>query len=320
MLIFIFFFFSGFFSIATASTAQHCSAFPYFQPKNGPLALMNCDFHLAYEQQVTKIIKTFGAKGGRPVIINLGGKLLFKYNGTTYTVNISQEPYHYLKAILHAVFSIYLILDRRNSHITNETKNKFQKINKHLNDLKISSLPISGDQQLTIKKLIIITKNFFLKILVQNYYTKDEEEGYFTKIRPLILIIIKDAAAVEIGLLDKAVNCWLAMLSPTEKQRLVIVVATAHQARAQEISLQYFAQKFHLHYGAGATDEKKLIVLEGSFDEHSALALLARHYIDRQAAKCIFNDATRLQRDLLADAATEILQKWKFTKQDKAKQ
>jgi hypothetical protein len=45
------------------------------------------------------------------------------------------------------------------------------------------------------------------------------------------------------------------------------------------------------------------VSLEGATDEASAEALLARHYVDRAAAQVLFADPSRLQRDLLADAA-----------------
>ena len=53
--------------------------------------------------------------------------------------------------------------------------------------------------------------------------------------------------------------------------------------------------------------EDGLIALEGHVDESAALSLLARHYVDREAAFLTFGDPTRLQRDALGDAGAEYL-------------
>ena len=49
------------------------------------------------------------------------------------------------------------------------------------------------------------------------------------------------------------------------------------------------------------------LLLPGHVDESAALSLLARHYVDRDAAFLTFGDPTRLQRDALGDAGAQYL-------------
>ena len=137
-------------------------------------------------------------------------------------------------------------------------------------------------------------------------WTQDEMATDFQSLDPLINRVALIVSQIEIQALDTALTPWLAQMESTDKQRIGIVVATAHQARAKEISIQYFSKKFGHRVGE-VLHEKGMVVLEGKFDEISALNLLARHYLDREAGDILFHEPARLQRDLLADAATSLL-------------
>src|SRR4029450_4850371 len=90
-----------------------------------------------------------------------------------------------------------------------------------------------------------------------------------------------------------------AQVGREERPRLGVVVATSHQARAHNRVMQYFERKLGRPTGVGAQREDGLVSLEGAADEAAAEALLARHYIDREAAQVLFADPSRLQLDLL---------------------
>ncbi len=300
------------FSFANAAASpMTCPAFPFFYPKSGPLAAVNCDFHKEYERHVAQYIKTFGAIGGRPVILNLGGTLVLKYNGKTETVNITPiNPYHDLKAFLHSVFTIFIVLsdypdgklDVKTMQVLHQLYQDVSKAEKEIPALKLSQEPSKAAYTIASQ-----VKNFLNHLLTNEFYKKTDLLTFQTNILPSITMGAKLASKAELITLDNAVNHWLAKMDPKEQKQIGIVVAAAHQARADEISIQYFTKKFNKHVGEGARNEDGLIVLEGKFDEEAALMLLARHYLDRNAAAVMFNDPARLQRDLLADVAREVL-------------
>jgi len=296
--------------INTAHAESVCKAFPYFKPESGPLAYVNCDFHAEYEKRVVEMVNTFGAVGGRPVIMNLGGTLIFKYAGKTETVDINPMPLHDVKTYAHAAFSLYFTLAMsKPGSLSIETRNALIKMNSDL-DEAIKILPLLKLDQEAFQDSEALgnaTHAFLNKVISQNAYTSREIKNYFNHVRPMILASAKKAAAIELHELDKAVTRWTMLMTEKDKKQLGVVVATVHQARAKETSLQYFAKKFGFKYGEGALNENSIVVLEGKFDEDSALKLLARHYLDRDAAAMIFHEPARLQRDLLGDGAAEVL-------------
>ena len=296
------------FNTATAATTESCPAFPYFKPTTGPLAMVNCDFHTQYEARVKQISSTFGARGGRPVILNLGGTLLFKYNGKTETVDITPLAYHGLKTFSHGAFSIYLVLSQTTpGQLSTTIMDKLHTIRKNLKTAKqaIPTLELSEEAQTVLEKLASTSYDFLDTIITMQHCSANELDHYYTAVTPLIFQVVNLAGKIELQALDTAVNRWLASMTSDDKSKLGIVVATAHQARHDEISSRYFAKKFSFRYGIGAQHENGLVVLEGKFDEASALTLLARHYLDRDAGQVMFNNPDRLQRDMLGDVTIE---------------
>ena len=88
--------------------AHECPEFSFAQPEEGPLAALNCDFHHRYEERVAQTTALFGAVGGRPVILSLGGELRLKRNGGTETVDINPPSFDQIKAFSHALFAAVL--------------------------------------------------------------------------------------------------------------------------------------------------------------------------------------------------------------------
>ncbi len=298
------------FAVGNESIDLACPDFPYFRPKTGPIAVVNCDFHKAYEKRVEQIMRTLGAPGGRAVILNLGGNLVLKYNGKTETIDVTPNAYQDVKVFAHATMAVYLLLFQKNAgQLDPQIKLDLRALEQHVQQAAalIPSINISPKEKETVVQLATLTEDFLQGVLTKGDWTTAEVDAYFQQVKPLIFDTTKIALKLEIDALDKAINPWLADMSPEDQKKIGIVVATAHQARAREASLQYFARKFGQRFGEGASLEDGLVVLEEKFDETSALKLLARHYLDRSAATAIFNEPAKLQSDLLGDAAASLL-------------
>ena len=72
--------------------------------------------------------------------------------------------------------------------------------------------------------------------------------------------------------------------------------------RQQNLAVQYFAWLLS-EPGEG----KRIVYSESVWDEQKALGLLATHQIDGDIGAAFFDDDRRMHRDLLADAAKDIL-------------
>jgi hypothetical protein len=296
--------------VTTSARAHECPEFSFAQPEEGPLAALNCDFHKRYEDRIAQTIATFGAVGGRPVILSLSGKLLLKRNGGTEVVDINPPSFDQIKALAHSSFAVALALSQvPPGALRAELKEKLRVQRAHLDaalaELPNLSLPI--DAETPCRELVVLTRDFIDGVLMKGSWTQTELAAYHTQVMPLFLRTIDVAAAIELKMLDSVVSHWLVEMTREERARLGVVVATVHQARANHRVMQYFERKLGRPTGVGAQRENGLICLEGKFDEASAVALLARHYVDREAAQMILGDPSRLQRDLLADTAALLL-------------
>lgn len=292
----------------TIAAAVECPAFSRFKPTDGPLALMNCDFHTLYQKQVNEIISSLGAAGGRPVILNLGGTLTFKYNGTTEKARLLPDAAHGVKTFAHAVFAIYLALNTVPSGpLPDETKTTLTQIRTHIQAaLRIlPTLQLTAEEAATVSALGDDALAFLNGTLSNNQYTPASADRFYKKVYPSIHSTLQTVSDREWHTLDTLVTRWLRKLSPAERKKLGVVVTTVHQARANEISVAYFKKTFGFQTGEGAEHENGMVVMESGFTEDAALSLLARHYLDRKAAAVLFGDPERLQQDVLGPEPDE---------------
>jgi hypothetical protein len=120
----------------------------------------------------------------------------------------------------------------------------------------------------------------------------------------VLLQLTEEATRLELAALDRAANEALSDLASDEQQRLEIVVAGAHQARARSLPLQYFQRRL----GEEPGEERRIAYAEVATSPEEALTLVGTRQLDRTLAKAFFGDEKRLQRDVLGDAATRLLE------------
>ena len=83
----------------------------------------------------------------------------------------------------------------------------------------------------------------------------------------------------------------------------VIVIATDHQSRAEEVATQYFEHLFHERASEGALGESRIVILESSGPNDSAIQGMASHLYDQRLSVLLFDDPTFLQGDVLGKHA-----------------
>lgn len=294
-------FFVNFSNANIQSSGTICKNFPNISPKTGPLMQMNCDFNNLYAYRINMLKNSLGAPNGRPVILNLKGRLIFKYNGQTQVVNIIPDPYPQLKAFGHGVFSIFLLLSMHNSgELYKGNKVDLVRIVRTMEESKQSLREVAPAVMKDVNYIVRETKSFVSKVLAENSWRKEDLNKYYSKIKSKQKNIFKYAAMIEINALDRALNVWLVGIPKSEQAKIGIVVAVDHQSRAREITVNYFAKRFNKLICEGALCEDGLVVLEDKTDVNSALELLARHYLNQQAGGVIFGDVRRLQFDIFA--------------------
>lgn len=120
---------------------------------------------------------------------------------------------------------------------------------------------------------------------------------------PLLYRLTVHATEIHLDALDHAVNGELARLDARERSRLQVVVTGDHQARRRSLGMQYFAKRLPQGDPAG----ERVLYAEGVTDEKAALDLVALQRLDREVAEVFFGDPSRLQSDVLGEAAAEVL-------------
>lgn len=120
-------------------------------------------------------------------------------------------------------------------------------------------------------------------------------------VAPLLLANALDAVRAEVADIDAAMAAVRRALGTGELARLHVIVVGAHMAREGEVAMQYFEKLL------GQREGLRLVFAEGLWDEQSELQLLATHLVDASVGEGFFGDARRMHRDLLADAAAQVL-------------
>ncbi len=119
------------------------------------------------------------------------------------------------------------------------------------------------------------------------------------RIAPLLLSVASRTAEAQIAGLHEATGTIRANLGEANWNSAMIVVTGPSTAREGNLQFQYFARLL----GSDAVG-RRLLFAENIFDAEGALRLVGIHLIDRQVGEMFFGQGARMERDLLADAAT----------------
>jgi hypothetical protein len=135
-------------------------------------------------------------------------------------------------------------------------------------------------------------------------------DSFAAEVGPEIVRLTERATCEQIASLHTAVETALAELAQSQRQALQVVVVGDHQARSLSLGMQYFQRRF----GEADGSDKQVTYGENLTTENEALELVGTRRLDRTIARAFFGDETRLQRDVLGDAAAKCLNDMKLTR------
>jgi hypothetical protein len=122
---------------------------------------------------------------------------------------------------------------------------------------------------------------------------------------PTILDNVREAARAQLDGLHAVVQRWRGMMGESDWDRAKIVVLGVRQARVDNLQFAYFQRVL----GASAVNQR-LFYAEGLFTEQLGLDLLGTILLDRGVSTAFFGDESRMERDILGDAAAAYLDEW----------
>jgi hypothetical protein len=164
-----------------------------------------------------------------------------------------------------------------------------------------------SDRAAVTHDLLRITVDYIDGLLQSGHLDESELNAFAKQITPLFMDHTYIAAALELDTLHAQVSAWREMMGEAEWDKLHILLLSSHQARYREVSAQYFHRLLDEPESVGAQFESRIIHAESIWDDQAALKLLARHLVDSTASLSFFDNAHRLQQDLMSDAATAYL-------------
>ena len=278
-----------------AAAARDAAGVPVTPPA-GPLEHVNNAFRAAYKSARQEALAAAG-----PVVVVSGDDLVLIRTGKRTPVTVIPPLYHDLKAFSHIPLAAYLLTrlgfdaDRR------------AELMMFLNEVEAiqdvaEQRPLTAEQRRRQQTIVEETLRYLKDADLAGAVKPENRTAFARKLAPLVLANSADAARAQIDGLHKQMTAWRAELPPEEWKALKVVITGSQMPRKGNISVQYFA------WLLGEPGEgKRIVYSEGIFDEAKALNLLGTHRLDADVGATFFNDDRRMHRDLLSDAAREIL-------------
>lgn len=260
-----------------------CATAPDRVPPGDPLAVLNRTARAAHAEARARALANAG-----PVLIVGPARVTLLHGGSRHEFELHPQRYHDLKSIAHLALGLHALHFQ-----AAPDPGRLQE----LRDAATRALPALASRGLSTEQ---IERQREIVRLSLAFEGPAGLAAYERAVAPLLLANAMDAARAEIADLDAAVAATRLLLGP-EFARLCVVVPGAHMAREGELALQYFEQLL------GEREGLRLVFAEGLWHEAAQLELLGTHLLDASVGEGFFGDARRMHRDLLADAAAQLL-------------
>jgi hypothetical protein len=242
-----------------------------------------------------------------PVILIDGDNLVLLHNGKRREAKVVPDVYHTLKAVSHVPLAVYVMLvPLEDAPLDKECLEGLRAYRQRVvqAELSLKDRGLSEESLLRQHEIIRAALRFLDFALDKKQVTADELCKFTRDLGSKLLANAADAAHAELDGLDKQVRAWRATLTANEWKELHVVIMGSALPRQGNLATQYFA---HLLGEKG--EGRRIVYAESIFEEAPALNLLGTHLLDTRIGSAFFDDAERMHRDLLSDAAREYLKR-----------
>ena len=278
-------------------------------PSGDPFCAMNQAFLDTYGRERSAIVARLG-----PVIVQVGDRLILLRNGTRSEGRAVTPRYHEYKSVAHAPLALFALLRSHVGSALDETA---------LAELvHYRALVRQGQASLAGRGFSAEALDLHARILDRSLALIDsvvasgriDPDGFleFARIQaPDVLLSTRMAAEDQIDTTDRQVSEWKREMPPEELANLRAVISVGHMPGPGNVAAQYFSatlgEPYEGRFEAEDIDDRVRVITQEAHSEPDGLKLLGTHLLDGEASVAFFGDFTRMHRDLLADAAEEIL-------------
>ncbi|MBK6921641.1 MAG: hypothetical protein IPH07_29860 [Deltaproteobacteria bacterium] len=258
-------------------------------------------FRLRYELRLHGLRQRLLA-GTDPLIIRCGDDLVFLHDRQRRRVPVVTRRYHACKALAHLPVATYVWLaELTGTALTPDDHRALERMHRDTTAaLGRAAVPAE-------REVLAAVANALRSTLARGGVDLEALTTMATAVDPPTRALIDEATRLELVGLDAAVRRHTASLTIAQWQRLHVVVCANHQARYKESTKQYFQRLLGESEGPGAQREHRVLYAESGESIDDAVTLLATHLLDRELAGFFLDSPMALQRNVLGDAASRVL-------------
>lgn len=274
-----------------------------------PLCALNEVFHQAYDALRETVLDSLG-----PVIAQIEDVLILRFRGERLEGPARTRRYHELKAISHLPLALHVLLANQRGTFDEGVRGRLTQL-RQLATRVGDSLEARGFTPEALerqRRLVEASVAFLDGLLAQGSVAPGALATFTHALTADLLANAEDAARDQIETMHATVEAWKERMTPVERTQLRAVVAVSHMSRPGNVAMQYFSIALGESWEGRFDQEdlqpgKRVLAAESTLDEGEAFGLLATHALDARVANRFFGEKTRMERDLLADAAERIL-------------
>jgi hypothetical protein len=277
-----------------AKAPAQASATPAPHGPIDPLERANGDFHVEYAAARAREQAALGSS--RPYLTLAKETLSLRYHGRTEERSLSSARFDAVKAASHvAIAALSAVLAQEDAKALRELAARIRDVDPAITPA------LFGDAEGAARALVRASADLLDAALVKAPSAEDLR-AFALHTRGDTTTLLQAGCDESLVKLDAAAR-ELRLLAGEAWSQAVVVIATDHQSRAEEVGVQYFAHLFHERAGEGALGESRIVVIESIGPNDGPTQAMASHLYDRRLSVLLFDDATFLQGDVLGRQA-----------------
>jgi hypothetical protein len=259
-----------------------------------PLKRANADFHSGYAAARAREQGTLGAS--RPYFFLGAGKLVLRYRGNIEQRSLSSARFDALKHASHVpVAALSAVLAHDDEKALRELASRIREV-----DPAITAAQFGDSEQAA--HAVVRASVELLEAASAKAPSEAELHAFGLRTRRDTTMLLQAGCDEALVNLDAAVRQLRPLVGDAWSQA-VVVIATDHQSRAEEVETQYFEHLFQEHAKEGALGESRILILESIGPNDGAMQAMASHLYDQRLSVLLFDDPAFLQGDVLGKHA-----------------
>ncbi len=271
-----------------------CAGGAHAQAPVDPLRRANGDFHTTYAAARGAEQATLGAS--RPYLALGDQKLVLRYRGRVEERSLSSPRFDAVKHASHVpITAVSAILAGQDASALHALVARLREI-----EPALAGAPL-GDVQDAARAVVRASIELLEAALVKTPSEAQLHE-FGVRTRSDTTRLLQAGCDESLVTLDAAVR-QLRPLAGDAWSQAVIVIATDHQSRAEEVGVQYFEHLFHERAAEGALGESRIVVIESIGPNDGPMQAMASHLYDQRLSELLFDDPMFLQGDVLGKRA-----------------